>query len=97
MKILFQKRDYLYKFANNKVNAICKYELINACMFRFNLPKKLMTGVYKLSQNTTSAALSGKLINDLKILYLIASRFKSIDLFYFLSCIFLRLKETMSV
>ena len=43
-------------------------------------------------------ALSDECLNDaLKILYLIASRIKSIDLFYFISCIILRLRKTMSV
>ena len=33
MKILFQKRDFLYKVANNKIKVICQYEFINGCFY----------------------------------------------------------------
>ena len=58
MKILFQKIDYLHKFANNKVKVICKYEFINACFVSIQRKQNQrceIGDVYKLSQNTTSA------------------------------------------
>ena len=58
MKILFQKRDYLYKFANNKAKVIFKYEFTNGCLVSIHRKQnqRCETGVvYKLSQNTTSA------------------------------------------